>query len=168
VRFLVDVGLVKLAADPDGGSFTPWHNDVGGRPDPPWQPGNSQVSIWIALTDVPPEKGSMRFVAPRFVDDDVRHIASTRSLEESYAEFERRGIICPPLSYQAGDASAHGCSVMHSAPPNLTGDDRFAYVVSMLTADAVYSGRRGFDYIDKVEGLEVGKPFVDTRFPVLA
>ncbi len=162
VRYWRDEVLLKMPADRRGGE-TPWHQDHpytafdrSGRP-----------QFWIALMDIPPERGSLVFlsgshksgVLGRAFHDDSdamkNRIASVR------AEYPQS----PPLHLRPGDATVHDGMTIHSAPPNVTSDPRWAYVVQFFVADALYNGAPS-PVIEGL-GLEVNMPFSDERFPIV-
>jgi ectoine hydroxylase-related dioxygenase (phytanoyl-CoA dioxygenase family) len=164
-RFWVDQALVKPPAGIDGSGETAWHIDIGDKADSPFDPGH-QVNVWIALAEVTPEHGAMRFVSPDKATQEVQDLVANALVEESYAELERLGIVSPTLHLRPGDATVHGGSTFHSAPPNRTETPRWAYFVSLFPADTRYSGHPFWPMVG-VEGCEVGRRFPDARFPVL-
>jgi hypothetical protein len=171
VRYWVDGALVKMPAarSETGSSPTRWHADVGARDKSPFDPPEGQMQLWLALADIPYERGTMRFVAPKNRTEEVEAIAtgSGADPESSYPTLERMGVVSPRNDMKAGDATVHSSATFHSAPANTSDEPRWVYIVSMFPAQARYSGNP-FWVVDPVEGLEPGKPFVDYRFPVLA
>jgi hypothetical protein len=166
VRYWIDQSLVKMPAGSDGSGETQWHSDIGGVATSPFDPA-VQVQIWIALTDITPELGSLRFIAPKDTDDEVRALIKERGVEGSYPELERRGILSPALHMKAGDATVHGSATLHSAPPNKTDRVRWAYIVSVFPAQTRFTGNH-FWPSEGVEGVTKGEAFPDHRYPVLA
>jgi hypothetical protein len=166
VRFWVDQSLVKMPHGVAGSSETSWHADTGARDDTPFRPAR-QVNVWIALSEVTPEHGAMRFIPPRYVTDEIHAICSDTPVEETYGQLEELGVLSPPLHLMPGDATVHGASTFHSAPPNRTATPRWAYFVSMFPADAVYTGHPVWPMVGVPDVLE-GERFPDARFPVLA
>jgi hypothetical protein len=164
-RFWVDQALVKQPQGRDGSGATDWHIDIGDRDDSPFVPGH-QVNIWIALAEVTPEHGAMRFVAPKDLTDDVKQLVAGRPVEETFADLEQRGILSPPLHLRPGDATVHGGGTFHAAPANLTDTPRWAYFVSLFPKGARYSGNPFWPMVG-VENVQVGEEFPDHRFPVL-
>jgi hypothetical protein len=184
VRYWVDQTLVKLPAGSGGGDEkTFWHLDLPAQPQD--RPG--QMQLWIALRDVPPERGSLRFLngshkhaIPENPDaarplleqldaasgEEARRLNGL-GLEASYEELDAKGVLSPPLDMKAGDVTIHHSNTLHSAPANSTSEARWAYVVSLVPADTCYTGHKSW-VADGVEGLEVGKPMNVPRFPVLA
>jgi hypothetical protein len=179
VRFFTDMALAKRASGGDSSSETGWHIDYAGQEGPrgslfrtgdesgrlgsPVDPPHTQVMVWIALNHIPPERGSLRFIALKDVDANVKRIVDEMSFEESCREFERLGIVSPPLDLQPGDATVHR-SALHGAPKNTTADTRWAYAVALSHFDARPCGKSW----ENSETVELGKPFPDEIYPVLA
>jgi hypothetical protein len=184
VRYWIDESFVKMPAGTDGSAHTAWHVDAGGQDahslfkttGSPFDPPNSQIMVWIALNEVPAERGSMRFVARKDQDPEVKAIVDGMEILDSYRALERRGVISPPLNLRPGDATAHR-GALHSSPPNATDVPRWGYIVSLFRADARYATHDDWELdgvrhsrweFDGVEGLEVGQTFPSARFRELA
>jgi hypothetical protein len=163
VRLDVDGVLLKVPLGSDLGSqATDWHQDwpnqshdrVGG------------MSFWIALNEVPPERGSLRFLTGSHREGPLgRTLRGGVDLVEQYPSLPNRYRTLGPLHYRPGDASVHNGLVVHSAPPNRTDKPRWAYAMSCFPADALYTGA-AFSNTDGL-GLKVGAPLDHPRFPVL-
>lgn len=174
-RYLGEAALAKMPVDGEttGTLPTDWHHHAGADFDPTaWQPGPTPwAAVWTALCDLPAAAGTMRFVSPRdWRDPEVRQVLhdNREDPEPSYAWLEERGVLSPALDMRAGDAVVLGPYTYHSAPANRTAAPRWAYVVSVGLASEPYHGGVIPDAMyDGVEGLEVGKPYPDHRFPVL-
>jgi hypothetical protein len=167
VRFWVDQAMVKTPVAGDAGSGeTTWHVDISGFDTTPFGPPSQQVLVWIALNDIPADRGAMRFVAPKDIDDEVNRIIKELPILESYAALEELGVISEPLDLKAGDATVHSGGTLHSAPPNTTSEPRWVYNSIMVPARSTYTGNVFWPN----EGIEMakGELFPDHRFPVLA
>jgi len=166
MRYWTDKAVAKMPEGEGGSGATEWHADLGAVEVSPFDPPEGQLQVWIALKDVSPAHGSMRFVPGEQVTDEVKQIIAGRSVEESYPDLERLGVLSPPLHYRPGDATIHGSEVFHSAPPNHTTEPRWGYILSLFPSQARFSGKGSW----VLEGvpLEPGQPFPDDDFPVLA
>lgn len=165
IRYSYDEGIVKMPAGKQGSAPTDWHTDMlptGSQFDPP----DAHAMIWIALGDIPPERGSLRFVSASDADEEVSHILTELPFDETYPLLEARGVLSPANHLHPGDATVHSSRTWHSAPANKTDELRWGYVVSFFRADARYSGHAHWSH-EGVEGLVAGETFVDYRFPVL-
>jgi hypothetical protein len=165
VRYWIDQALVKAPAGEAGSGETSWHIDIGDKGTSPFDPP-AQINIWIALADVTAEHGSMRFVSPKDLTDEIKQSVEGRPVEETIPELERLGIVSERLDLRPGDATVHAGLTFHSAPPNRTSSARWGYFVSLVPAGTRYSGVPYWPMVD-VADVEVGKPFPDFRFPVL-
>jgi hypothetical protein len=163
VRFDVDGVLIKIPANEESGSSeTEWHQDwpnqshdrVGG------------MSFWIALNDIPPERGSLQFLSGSHVEGPLgRTLRGGKDLVAQYPRLPLDHALSEPIHYRAGDASVHTGLLVHSAPRNLTSDPRWAYAMTCFPADACYTGA-AFSNTDEL-GLEVGHTFDHPRFPLI-
>lgn len=136
-RFFGDDVLCKLPAAREG-SNTPWHQDF------PYMAFDrcGVLTIWIALVDIPPEMGTMRFLSGskrsgplgRVVHRPGEDLVSLRpELLDMYE-------MSPPLHMRAGDATVHDMMTVHCAPENATEAPRWAWVNHWFPADALYTG----------------------------
>jgi ectoine hydroxylase-related dioxygenase (phytanoyl-CoA dioxygenase family) len=163
VRWWMDSILCKLPAT-DGGARTPWHQD---------NPYVSMdrvglVQVWVALVDMPPEMGTMRFLSGSHRAGPmgrVIHRTDGKDLLDLYPWIAEEYEVSPPLSLKAGDATIHDWMIVHAAPPNETDTPRWAYTNAMFPADALYTGaqQRRTDGLD----LKVNEPFEHPRFALL-
>jgi hypothetical protein len=162
VRFWSDEVLAKPPAQA-GGAPTAWHQDA------PYSPMDREgaLAVWIALVDVTPEMGSLRFVTGSHRLGRlgrVLHIPGHDMLAE-HPDLLDRLDISPPLHLAAGDATVHDWRTVHGAAANETDRTRWAYTAAYFPADALYTGtpQRRSDGL----GLRVNEPFDHQRFPLL-
>lgn len=164
VRTWGDNCFVKLPVTRSGGK-TPWHQDF------PYYPFDrcGSLTLWVALVDVTPERGSMRFVngshlwGPR--GRVIGREDGLNSLDILPAWLKERAEISPPLDMKAGDATIHDDLTLHSAGENLTEDPRWVFQMGVFPADTLYTGapnRRSDDL-----GLQVNAPLEHPNFPIL-
>jgi hypothetical protein len=167
MRLYHDAAQVKRAAVGDkkngllsGTKETPWHQDL---PYMPFDRGDV-VTIWIALTDISPDMGSLRFLSGshrcgplgRAFEFDL--MARNPWLNEEYE-------LSPPLELAMGDATIHDGLVVHSAGENMVPEPRWVYKVLYFPKDALYTGAAA-SYTDDL-GLTVNREFDHHRFPVV-
>lgn len=162
VRLWMDEGLVKLPAD-SGGGRTPWHQD---GPTFPFD-RCGWLTFWIALVDVPPEMGSLRFYTGshtggfhgRVLRPDGSDVFTDRpNLRDRYE-------LSKPLTMRAGDATVHDSATIHGASENTSDRARWSYSVAYFPADARYTGatQRLTDDLD----LAPGNHFDHPHFPLI-
>ena len=137
VRFWFDNALVKMPAA-ERGAKTPWHQDE------PYGPFDRQGSatVWIALVDMPPERGTLRFYSgSQRLGGLGRHLLKPGfdALDE-YPWVADEFDLSPPLHLKPGDATVHMRAVLHSAPANETDEPRWAYQLIFFPAEALVNG----------------------------
>ena len=138
---LLGVPRVRLYQDStflkrDGDGPTNWHSDLAMAP----FNTNDFITVWMPMTEVPPEEeggtglcfasGSGRDFALSFWDDPH----ASEDLSDRY-EVESYGRMLP------GDASWHHGWCLHSSAENLTGQDRLAFALAFVAADAHVLGK---------------------------
>lgn len=117
VRLYHDQGLIK---EP-GGEPTPWHQDHYYWP----LDTDQALTLWMALVDVPLERGPMRFASGSQQAGDLGALPISADTHERLARFieaRRYPIACTALA--AGDATFHSSRTLHSALSNTTGARR--------------------------------------------
>ncbi|AQZ65057.1 hypothetical protein BKM31_29645 [[Actinomadura] parvosata subsp. kistnae] len=168
VRLLRGVRAVRvqvtnlLVKEPGEHGATEFHQDF------PWMPmdRSAMLTVWLALSDVPAEMGSLRFYEgshrlgllgrsfTRPGDDQLTQHPWLKELELS-----------PPLDLKAGDATVHHALTVHGAPANRRDTPRLSFTVTYFDADALYTGLP-YKQTDGL-GLRVNRPFEHERFPCL-
>lgn len=125
-----------LCKDPHNGAATEWHQDQ-----PYWPHGNSAhpISAWIALCDVPADKGCMSFIpkAHHRTDLAVQDLSDKRSMFGRAPDLEFQPKVTLPL--RAGDCTFHHGRCPHMAGPNETDEYRVAHVVIFVDRDTTFS-----------------------------
>lgn len=149
-----------LIKEPHNNVATEFHQDQ-----PYWPHDNSPnpISAWIALCDVPVEKGCMTFLPGSHLRTDL----PSQNLRAAGSLFS----ICPDLVWsprvtvplKAGDCTFHHGRCAHMATPNFTDDPRVAHIVIFMQADTQFAGR-GHVVTDPL-GLKVGDPLDADIFP---
>jgi len=149
-----------LAKDPHNGARTEWHQDQ-----PYWPHANSKnpISAWIALCDVPPEKGSMSFIPGQQKRDDLtrQNLSDSRSLFGLAPDLEWAPKVTLPL--QAGDCTFHHGRTPHMANANDTDDFRIAHVIIYMDTTTTFTGKG--HVVTKELGLQEGDLLDGPLFP---
>lgn len=134
LRLWHDQLLIKT---PHNGAATEFHQDQ-----PYWPHGHSShpISMWIALCDVPVERGCMTFIpgSHRRSDLPAQNLASASSLFDICPELAWETRVTVPL--RAGDCTFHHGRCAHMATPNFTDEARIAHVVIWVDAQTTYTG----------------------------
>jgi phytanoyl-CoA hydroxylase len=125
---------------------------------------SAAISCWIALVDVPVERGCMTFI-PGFQNrDDL----GAKNLTGGATLFD----ICPEMSFapritlplRAGDATFHSGRTPHMANANETDQPRIAHVVIFIEENTRYSG--GPHIVTDGLGLSKGDVLDHELFPL--
>ena len=152
-----------LIKQPHNGAATEFHQDQ-----PYWPHAGSRhaLSAWIALVDVPVERGCMTFLPGSQDLQDLRaqDLSDEHDLFRVAPELRWRQRVTVPL--KAGDCTFHNSYLAHTATPNFTDDPRIAHVVIYMDADAVFATEPAHVLTDPL-GLTPGRPLPDEHFPPL-
>ncbi len=157
LRLWHDQVLIK---NPKNSAPTEFHQDQ-----PYWPHANSvrPISAWVALCDVPVERGCMTFIPGSqqrtgLAAQDLTDAGSLMSLSPDLRWEER---ITVPL--KAGDCTFHHGRTAHMATPNFTDDPRVAHVVIFIDAGTTY--RKKPHVVTDSLDLEDGAPLDGELFP---
>lgn len=151
-----------LIKKPHNQTPTEYHQDA-----PYWPHAHSrhQLSAWVALVDVPVERGCMTFIPGSHQRQDLRAVDLTDAADLFAA--------APDLAYQqrvtvplrAGDCTFHNGYLAHTANANDTDEFRYAMVNIYIDRETTYTGAR-HPCTDRL-GLTVGERLPDDHFPVV-
>ncbi|HWL42010.1 MAG TPA: phytanoyl-CoA dioxygenase family protein [Ilumatobacter sp.] len=160
VRHFAD--MIGARAPVGGGkdAETTYHQDYpGGQFD---RAGN--VVFWIALNDMPPERGVMRFVSGAHREGSLGY--RPPDLFDRYPYLLDRYELSEPMHLSPGDATVHGQYTFHGSPANTTDEPRWHFSTIYIPADMRWTGRT-FHGRDLAQ-LEERGLFDDEAFPVIA
>jgi ectoine hydroxylase-related dioxygenase (phytanoyl-CoA dioxygenase family) len=139
---------------------TEYHQDQ-----PYWPHENSShpLTAWIALGDVPFERGCMSFIPKSHLRTDLER----QDLKSESSLFE----IAPDLIYEpretyplrAGDLTFHHGRTAHTANANKTDEPRVAHAIIFIDAATRFNGVS--HPITRELGLSAGEPLPDQLFP---
>ena len=152
-----------LVKEPHNNVATEFHQD---RPYWPHAGDRLPLSAWIALVDVPPERGCMTFL-PGTQDrtglrpQDLHHEDDLFTVDPSLRWVPR---VTVPL--RAGDCTFHSGYTGHMALPNRTDLARIAHVVIYMDEAATYSGTE--HPVTDPLGLAPGDRLAGATFPRFA
>jgi hypothetical protein len=167
VRYFTDVFVPKLPAGKKsrngGNGATAFHQDFctfaldrsGG------------MTFWVPLEAYGPDSGTMSFV-------DGSHKLGVLGNYVNYCGGDaldafpvlRDMNMSGPQFYDVGDVTVHSHLMIHGAGKNLLDHPRWAYLITVNPADAVWTGAppEAFD----TTGMQAYHGFPDARFPILA
>lgn len=163
VRCLQDQILGKPPVH-TGGERTPWHQDLNLLP---FDRAGGMV-IWLALVEIPPERGSLRFLSSRNSLPPLGRVfgrSDGLDLVDLCPGLEERFPCSPPLTLHPGDATVHDFCTIHSAWENTSDEQRWVYLVEFIPAEALYTGQP--HRITDGLGLEIDHPPDHPRFPLV-
>jgi phytanoyl-CoA hydroxylase len=157
LRLWHDQMLVK---EPHNEVATEFHQD---RPYWPHAGDRLPLSAWIALVDVPPERGCMTFLPGTqhrtgLRPQDLHHEDDLFALDPSLRWVPR---VTVPL--RAGDCTFHSGYTGHMALPNRTDLARLAHVVIYMDEATTYSGAEHI--VTDPLGLRAGDRLDGETFP---
>lgn len=157
LRLWHDQMLVK---EPHNNAATEFHQD---SPYWPHRDGRLPLSAWIALVDVPPERGCMTFLP------GTQHHTGLRPqdlhVEEDLFEMEPalRWVPRVTVPLRAGDCTFHSGYTGHMALPNRTDRARIAHVNIYMDEATTYSGTP--HVVTDPLGLAAGDHLAGPTFP---
>jgi ectoine hydroxylase-related dioxygenase (phytanoyl-CoA dioxygenase family) len=157
MRLWQDHILIKW---PRNGQATELHQD-----EPYWPVDRSTftVSAWIALGDVPVERGCMSFVPGSHLRHDLRgqDLTDAGDLMRLWPDLAFAERVLVPL--RAGGATFHQGFTAHRAEANATNQARVAFSIIWVDAAARFSGAA--HGVTDSEGLVAGDPLPDRLCP---
>lgn len=141
---------------------TPWHHDY------PSLPYDRAIGgqIWIAAVEITPDMGPLQYLSGSHRERPLgRDFHTANGLADTYPWLLDKYEASPAYHLQPGDAFAHDSLTIHSAKPNATDRDRYAWASHRFDARALYTGLVN-DRSDG-RGLVVNEPFDHPFFPVV-
>ncbi|NNH68860.1 phytanoyl-CoA dioxygenase family protein [Nocardia uniformis] len=153
-----------------GASPTPFHFDdfafpIAGRA--------VTLTAWVALVDVPVERGCLTFVPGSHIWPEATESEATAESNPAAAELWDPFDVFPELVWRprvavpirAGDCTFHHSRLVHAAGTNATATPRISLTSVYMDAAAVYQPSAGNGYQDEVVGVEPGAPLDTDRYP---
>ncbi len=139
------------------GKATPWHQDGDYYPIRPLE----TISIWIALDDVTPENGPMRFIPG---SHKARKIFSHHWEENKNLSINK---VCDSEHYdestaydlllKAGEVSFHDVYMIHGSKANNTDQRRTAFVVRIMPGHCHYDHEFGQQMAEPHQAHDYGR-----------
>ena len=152
-----------LIKQPKKSTPTEFHQD---GPLWPHQNNRDALSAWIALVDVPVERGCMTFIpgSNRWPDIPPQDLGDPKSLFTIRPESAWEPRVTVPL--RAGDCTFHNGYTAHMANSNVTDVPRIAQVIIYMPAGTRFDGK-GHPVTDPLK-LSVGDPLTGDLFPLFS
>ena len=139
VRIFHDHALYKEART---GARTPWHQDTHYWPHQ--QKGN-QLSLWLALVDVPLESGCLAFLpgTHHITNITAVNLSGNVELRTTAPHLKGRKAVCCPL--KAGSFTFHNGFTFHFAGPYRSAALREGMAIIFMPYGTTYSGQKASD-----------------------
>jgi ectoine hydroxylase-related dioxygenase (phytanoyl-CoA dioxygenase family) len=164
INYHADIIAVKMPQGHLASRPTGWHQDWVNFP----FDRAGFLSFWIALEDMPAERGVMRFMSGSQKAGPLGKygVAEDTELPDVYPNLTERYPVSEAFGLKAGDATVHDALVVHSAPGNATDRPRFTAILSYHPADTRFTGAPHYIFTPDL-GLEVDKPIKHDLFRVV-
>ncbi len=164
INYHADMMAVKMPQGHTASQPTGWHQDWVNFP----FDRVGFLTFWIALDDIPPERGAMRFLQGSHHAGPLGKMGLNTDIDVVgyYPGLKERYPVSPEIHLVAGDATVHNGMVVHGAPENSTDKARWALIASYHPADTCYTGAPHHIFRQDM-GLEVGKPIKHELFKVV-
>lgn len=126
------------------------------------------LTAWVALVDVPVERGCLSYVPGSHLRDAAHRqthmtsFAEHRAIEDIWPDYGWQPRITVPL--KAGDVAFHHCRTVHMAGPNLTDSPRMGHGIVYMDAEATY--RPGTEDAH-ISHMAPGDPLNNEKFPLV-
>jgi phytanoyl-CoA hydroxylase len=156
-----------LVKEPHNEAPTQFHQDQ-----PYWPHGNSThpISCWVALNDVPVERGCMSFIPGtyRLTHLTRQNLNDARSLFGLAPELMWEERVTLPL--RAGDCTFHHGRTAHMANANATDEHRYGVSIIFMDATTTYDGSNHVvtDPLRKEGMIAAGDVLEGELFPLLS
>ncbi|MBF6298283.1 phytanoyl-CoA dioxygenase family protein [Nocardia amamiensis] len=142
-----------------GATRTPLHID---NPAFPIAGADVTLTAWVALVDVPTERGCLTFIPGSHVWPEGSGASSAEPFD---ARPELRWWPQATIPLRAGDCTFHHSRTVHMAGTNETDTARISLATVYMDATATYHPTPEETYQDEVVGIEPGGPLDTPRYP---
>ena len=151
-----------LIKQPHNNAPTEFHQD---QPFWPHAQSSHPLSAWIALVDVPVERGCMTFIPGSHSRTDLaaQDLTDAHDLFRKSPDLAWEPRVTVPL--RAGDCTFHHALCAHMATPNLTDEPRVAHVAIFMDAGTTYRALR--HPVTDPLGLRPGVALSGSLFPAV-
>jgi phytanoyl-CoA hydroxylase len=159
VRIFHDHALYKEAYK---GARTPWHQDTHYWPHE--QKGN-QLSLWLAMVDVPIESGCLAFLPRTHTMTQIPAVDLSEQVElrQTLPNLRGQKAVCCPL--KAGSCTFHNGLTFHYAGPNRSATMREGLAIIYMPDGTTYSGQSHPMNFDR---YEIGDRLDGDEFPIVS
>lgn len=126
------------------------------------------LTAWVALADVPVERGCLSYVPGSHLRDAAHRqthmtsFAEHRAISDIWPDYDWQPRVTVPL--KAGDVAFHHCRTVHMAGPNLTDSPRMGHGIVYMNAGSTY--RPGTEDAH-IAHMTPGEPLNNDKFPLV-
>jgi ectoine hydroxylase-related dioxygenase (phytanoyl-CoA dioxygenase family) len=155
-----------LVKRPNDSGPTMWHDDLTFAPTN--APLDSRVTLnaWIALVDVPAERGCLTFLPGSHRRSGPHHVELNEALQNpdsylfgNWPQLTQNPRVTVPL--RAGDVTFHHNRIGHASAGNSSDEVRVSFFITFTDAEATYRPVPGVSTLD----LQPGRPLPDNLYP---
>ena len=128
-----------------------------------------ELQFWLALAEVTPEMGAMRFVSRSHREGPLGSVFNDDrgDLLEQFPNLTSVLELSPSFRYQPGDCTVHHGYTIHGGPANSTDKPRWSYLFSYSPADTRYwNGNAGNWGSERKRLGDPENPIIYPREPV--
>jgi len=151
-----------LAKSPHNGAATEYHQD---GPYWPHAGARHSLSAWIALVDVPVERGCMSFIPGQQGRREIRAVDLADRTDLFLAADDLTWAPRVTIPLRAGDVTFHNAYTPHTANPNDTDEVRLAHVNIYVDRELTFTGA---DHVCTANlSITPGSTLPDHEFPCL-
>lgn len=152
-----------LIKQPHNEAPTAYHQD---QPFWPHASSPNSLSAWIALCDVPVERGCMTFIpgSHKYTDLPPQSTGDSNVLFDNCPELTWEQRVTVPL--KAGDCTFHHSRCAHMANANETDQPRVAHIIIYMDQTTTFNGKKHI--VTDPLSLEVGVKLEGDLFPAVS
>jgi len=161
IRLMVSAMMAKLPAGSQRGAPTDYHQDICGHT---YLEANF-LTAWVALDEVTPDMGSMRFYSGSHKLGNLGRIMEKEIWEGWIPLLTNACSVTEPIHYQPGDATFHMAATIHGTAENLGSNPRWSWAGVLVPGDARYTGAENF--ITDGLGLKPMNQIDHPKFPII-
>ena len=160
IRLIVSSIAAKLAGGHQQGQPTDYHQDVSGHT---YLEGNF-LTVWIALDEIAPDMGSMRFYDGSHKLGNLGQIVREDIWDGWAPLIAKTCSLTDPITYHPGDATFHMAATIHGTGLNLGDRPRWSWAGVLVPGDARYTG--AVNFLTDGLGLEPEGMIDHPKFPI--
>ena len=123
------------------------------------------LNIWLALDEVRPEQGALRFYSRSHKLDNLGNLLSPEIWEGWASYLKEHCTLTDPIHLQPGDVTVHSHFTIHGTGANSSPHPRWSWGALYLPGDARYTGAQS-PFTDAL-GLEPFGPLDHPAFPII-